>query len=218
MAFANYPPGLSPVQNRAGNPWNQTSNLYYIAQTDTNQYALGDIVKLATGSDIDGVPQVTKTATPATDVPVGVIVGIRVADPPGLSLQGPDLTLALIQIPATKTRGYYVYVVDDPDVIFEAPTDLVTISNLVNSTTNPTSLIAANKNASYIINNPTGSSPFSGTVISTATIATTSTLPLKIMGMNVKPDNLLSNVTIGVPLRLRVMFNVHAYLGNQAGV
>ena len=217
MAFANYPAGLSPAENRSGNPWNQQAHLYYIAQTDTAQYALGDIVKLATGSDPDGVSQVTKTTTPATDVPVGVIVGIRVADP-GVSLQGPDLTLAVIQIPATKTRGYYVYVVDDPDVIFEVPSDLVTIANLLNSVTAPTSLIAANKNASYIINNPVGNSPFSGTVLSTASIATTSTLPLKIIGMQVRPDNLLTNPLNSIPVRLRVAFNVHAFLGNQAGV
>lgn len=220
MAFANYPGGFSPAENRAGNPWNQAEHLYYIPSTDTNQYALGDAVTIQTGSDPDGVPAVVKITTPASQVAIGVITGIRVADP-GVSLQGPDLTLSVIQIPATKTRGYYVYVVEDPDVIFEIPTDLVTIANLVNSTTTPTSLIAANKNASYIVNNPTGTSPYSGTVLSTASIAggsPSSTLPLKIIGMQVRPDNLLTNPLNGVPIRLRVMWNTHVWFGSQAGV
>ena len=222
MAFANYPTGFSPAENRAGNPWNQQGHLYYIPQADTNQYGIGDVVTVgpASGtlySDPDGVASVQKITTPATQIPLGVIVGIRIADP-GVSLQGPDLTLAVIQIPATKTRPYYVYVVDDPDTIFEVASDLVTPTNLVNALVNPTNLVAANKNASYIVNNPVGTSPYSATVLSTASIATTATLPLKINGLQVRPDNLLTNPSQGVAIRLRVMFNTHMFYGNIAGV
>ena len=220
MAFANYPSGLSPVESLIGAQWNEQGHLYFIPSTDTNQYALGDVVIPAAGSDPDGVSRVTKALN--TSVPLGVIVGIRVADP-GVSLQGPDLTLAVIQIPATKTRGYYVYVVDDPQVVFEIPTDLTYATNgtnLVDSITAPTNLVAANKNATFTVVNPTGNSPFSGTVLSLSSIATTATLPLKIIGMQVRPDNLLTNVPNGVPVRLRVMFNVHVFGRGtgQAGV
>ena len=222
--YANYPTGFSPVENRVGNPWNQQGHLYYIPATDTNQYGLGDVVYPNTGSDIDGVPVVTKITAPgsisqSTTPPLGVIIGIRVADPPGVSLQGPDLTLSVLQIPATKARGYYVYVVDDPDVVFELPTDTVIANSalVVNSTTNPTSLVCANKNASFTVNNPTGSSPFSGTVLNTGSIAITASLPLKILGLAVKPDNLLTNFQNGIPIRLRVMWNIHAWIGSAIG-
>lgn len=226
MAFANYPGGFTPIENRAGNPWNETAHLYFIPSTDTNQYGLGDVVAPATGGDPDGVPAVVKITAPgsiSTTVtpPLGVIVGIRVADP-SATLQGPDLTLSLIQIPATKTRGYYVYVVDDMDIIFEIPTDFATVSNLIGTVTdsfgtNRTTLVAANKNATFIVNNPVGNSPHSATVLSTASIATTASLPLKIIGVSVKPDNLLTNPSNGIPLRLRVMFNIHAWMGSIGG-
>ena len=93
MANVNRPKGLSPIQNTGAAMWNQKASLYSVATDATNSYAIGDVVMLAAGSDAQGVPAVTKWAG-AVSVgaqPVGVIVGIRVADP-GVSLVGNSLS------------------------------------------------------------------------------------------------------------------------------
>jgi hypothetical protein len=119
MANANIPRGLSPVGTITGAPYNEQGRLYAIANDGTNTYAIGDVVKVAGSSDANGVPYVTKAAT--TDTPVGVIVGIRVSDP-SVSLVGTTLALNTIYLPLSSGLRY-VYVVDDPNVIFEVEGD-----------------------------------------------------------------------------------------------
>ena len=99
MANINRPKGLSPVQNTDGAPYSQGATLFAIASDASNTYALGDIVMAATGGDVNGVPYVTKWSgtVAANSLPVGVIVGIRVADP-GTSLVGNSLSLEKTQI------------------------------------------------------------------------------------------------------------------------
>ena len=119
MANVNTPRGLSPVGTITGAAYNEQGRLYAIANDGTNTYAIGDVVKVAGSSDATGIPYVTKAAT--TDTPVGVIVGIRVSDP-GVSLVGTTLALNTIYLPLNSgTR--YVYVVDDPNVIFQVTGD-----------------------------------------------------------------------------------------------
>jgi hypothetical protein len=119
MANANTPRGLSPVGTITGAAYNEQGRLYAIANDGTNTYAIGDVVKVAGSSDANGVPYATKAAT--TDTPVGVIVGIRVSDP-GVSLVGTTLALNTIYLPL-NSGVRYVYVVDDPSVIFQVTGD-----------------------------------------------------------------------------------------------
>ena len=89
MALLNRPNGLSPVGNLIGTQWNQQGRMYCIPATDsTSTYAIGDIVKTAGSADAFGVPFVQKLTS--GDVPLGIIVGIRQADP-GVSLVGTTL-------------------------------------------------------------------------------------------------------------------------------
>ena len=119
MANANTPRGLSPVGTITGAAYNEQGRLYAIANDGTNTYAIGDVVKVAGSSDTNGVPYVTKAAS--TDTPVGVIVGIRVSDP-SVSLVGTTLALNTIYLPLNSGLRY-VFVVDDPSVIFEVEGD-----------------------------------------------------------------------------------------------
>ena len=119
MANANTPRGLSPVGTITGAAYNEQGRLYAIANDGTNTYAIGDVVKVAGSSDTNGVPYVTKAAS--TDTPVGVIVGIRVSDP-SVSLVGTTLALNTIYLPLNSGLRY-VFVVDDPSVIFEIEGD-----------------------------------------------------------------------------------------------
>ena len=126
MANVNKPNGFSPVGNLLGGKWNEQGRLYAIPTSDTtNSYAIGDCVMSASGSDANGIRNIQKWggATTTSALPLGIIVGIRVADP-GTSLVGNSLSLEKAYIAAgTRTSVRYVYVVDDPFVLFEAQFD-----------------------------------------------------------------------------------------------
>ena len=201
MANVNTPRGLSPVGTITGAAYNEQGRLYAIANDGTNTYAIGDVVKVAGSSDANGVPYVTKAAT--TDTPVGVVVGIRVADP-GVSLVGTTLALNTIYLPLNSgTR--YVYVVDDPNVIFQVQGD-------------STGVAAADvfKNAGLTITaNQTSlsqSSPLSDTVLNASSflaIASSGSLalPLQIIGLVQ-----VSNNAPGAYAQALVKWNKHQFL------
>ena len=201
MANANTPRGLSPVGTITGAPYNEQGRLYAIANDGSNTYAIGDVVKVAGSSDTTGIPYVTKAAT--TDTPVGVIVGIRVADP-GVSLVGTTLALNTIYLPLNSGLRY-VYVVDDPNVIFQVTGD-------------STGVAAADvfKNAGLTITaNQTSlsqSSPLSSTVLNASSflaIASSGSLalPLQIIGLVQASNN-----APGAYAQALVKWNKHQFL------
>jgi hypothetical protein len=160
---------------------------------------VGDVVISAAGSDTNGVPNVVKlaNAAQASGVPLGIIVGIRVADP-GVSLVGTTLDLANNFVPKTKARDYYVFVVDDPNVMFEVQFDSTSIA--------ATDL---HKNASLSITNDQSStlaaySPNSSTVLTAPN--TTNTLPIRVLGAVQRPDN-----AVGAYVRVIAKFNNHEF-------
>jgi len=204
MANLIGPRGFVPSRYRDGSCWNGQVNMYYIPAADTNQYNPGDAVKSAAGGDANGIPQVVKI-TNGTDTARGVIFGCLVANPNLPSLVGTNLDLTVQNIPATKTKDYYVLVCDDPNVLYELQDDGL----------NPGTTVAAacNKNATYTVTNPTAPQQNSATVLNSASIAVTATLSLKLMGLVQKPNN-----AYGANATWLVMFNEHEFQGNTAGV
>jgi hypothetical protein len=193
MANLNAPRGLSPIRQGNGVAWNEQITTYWIPAADTNQYNIGDIVKPIAGSDAIGIPRCTKSASSDATPARGVIVGIAA---------NPGVTLNVINAPATKSQDYYLYVVDDPTVVFEITDDGITTANLVAT--------AVGKNAGYTVANPTAPSPVSATVLLSSSIATTNTLPLKIVGLKLTPGN-----SAGPYAAWLVRFNIHDF-GNNA--
>lgn len=201
MANANTPRGLSPVGTITGAAYNEQGRLYAIANDGTNTYAIGDVVKVAGSSDANGVPYVTKAAT--TDTPVGVIVGIRVSDP-SVSLVGTTLALNTIYLPLNSGLRY-VFVVDDPSVIFQVTGDA-------------TGVAAADvfKNAGLTITaNQTTlaqSAPLSNTVLAASSFLAIGTsgslaLPLQIIGLAQAVNN-----APGAYAQALVKWNKHQFL------
>jgi len=201
MANANTPRGLSPVGTITGAAYNEQGRLYAIANDASNTYAIGDIVKVAGSSDANGVPYVTKAAT--TDTPVGVIVGIRVSDP-GVSLVGTTLALNTIYLPLSSGLRY-VFVVDDPSVIFEvegdatgvAAADVFKLAGLT-ITANQTTLAQ--------------SAPLSNTVLNASSFLASSAsgslaLPLQIIGLSQGVNN-----APGAYANALVKWNKHQFL------
>ena len=201
MANANTPRGLSPDGTITGAPYNEQGRLYAIANDGTNTYAIGDVVKVAGSSDTTGIPYVTKAAT--TDTPVGVIVGIRVADP-GVSLVGTTLALNTIYLPLNSGLRY-VYVVDDPSVIFQVTGDATGVA-AADVFKNAGLTITANQTSLAM------SSPLSSTVLNASSflaIASSGSLalPLQIIGLVQASNN-----APGAYAQALVKWNKHQFL------
>jgi hypothetical protein len=200
MSNPNAPYGLAPVRHYNGSPWNGQVALKYIGSADNNAYAIGDIVLSDNTGDARGVPGVVKAAN--SDVARGVIVFIGTQQN-GLPAAFDPNNLSTVKIPATKAQNYYVWVVEDPTVIFKARADAGTL---------PVTKMSGN--ISYTVANPSGISAVSGTVLTTASVNSTDTLPLKLHGAVLTPDNdITSNYA-----EFYVSFNTHELHGKTAGV
>ena len=201
MANANTPRGLSPVGTITGAAYNEQGRLYAIANDGSNTYAIGDVVKVAGGSDAQGIPYVNKAAS--TDTPVGVIVGIRVSDP-GTSLVGTTLALNQLYLPINSGLRY-VFVVDDPAVIFQVEGDATGVS-AANVFSNTGLTITANQTTLG------QAQPLSNTVINAASILAIGSsgslaLPLQIIGLEQ-----IENNAAGAYANVLVKWNKHQFL------
>ena len=205
MPTLNIPQGLKPVlPGGAGSATYQTG-LYWIPQSDTNVYKLFSPVRLLANSDANGTPGVVGLTTGAEPF-IGTITSIDPTQNNGISQVGSPLALEQVTIPSAKTRDYYVYVANDPNQIFEAQGDLT-----------PTNQIAANanKNATLTISE-TGSSQFSGTVIASATIATTQAHNVRLLGLS--PQTVTERKGYGAFSVWLCKINQHQLAPNTVGV
>jgi hypothetical protein len=198
MANTNTPKGFSPIIYGGGAASNQQVRTYYIPSTDSSAYYLGDVVKTIAGSDANGIPAIAKCASGNT--PRGVIVGVVNPNPANPSIQGVTLDLTITGIPASKSSAYYVLVNDDPRQVYEIQGDGTTFV-----TTD------ANKNASYTVAAPSLGYQLSATVLTAP--ATTSSLPLKILGF----QQVIGN-ELGPYSNFIVQFNQHELAYGTAGV
>lgn len=196
------PRGFVPLRYLDGSNWNGATNTYCIPSTDTNPVAVGDAVKSAAGGDAAGVPYVTRAS--GTDTVRGVVIAVLPTAPNNPSLVGTALDLTMQGVPASKSRDYYVLVLDDPNVLFELQDDGV----------NALTSAACNKNASFTVTAPTSPQQNSASVLNSASVATTQSLNLKLMGLVQAPGN-----DYGTRARWVVRFNQHELGGcNTAGV
>ena len=199
MANTNKPRGFLPIGTLAGATVSGGTRMYAIPTSDTsNSYAIGDCVMSAASSDANGVPFIQKWGGVATTsaLPLGIIVGIQVADPTP-SLVGNTLSLEQTYILAgTRTAVRYVYVDDNPLCVFTAQFD-------------STAIVVADlhKNAAVTVSASvaqTPSSPLSTMVLTGP--ATTATLPIRLMGAVQDSTN-----QVGAYVRVLCKWNYHEY-------
>lgn len=202
MPNLNGPRGFVPSRYMDGSAWNGQANMYVVLAAEANQINVGDTVKSTANADANGIPAVTKI-TNGTDTARGVVIGVLLATPNNPSLVGTVLDNTVQNIPAVKARDYYILVVDDPAVLFELQDDGLAALTAT----------SANKNASYTVANPAAPQQNSATVLSTASVAVTQALPLKIFGLVQRPDN-----AFGVNAKWLVKLQQHELQGNTAGV
>lgn len=180
MANVSAPFGLMPVQEGSGSPWNGRASRYWIPSTDAVAYYIGDPVALlgvesTQDCDANGIPGVLKVSTSGITLWLGPVVGIEPVNAGGITNIGSALSLEQVYIPATKTHDYYVYVADDPNLIFEIQGD-ATATNQVAA--------KATYNADITVAVPASGNQ-SATVLQSGTIAAPgATLALKLLGLS----------------------------------
>lgn len=204
MANVNRPQGLSPYRLMDASPWSGTGNVYFIPSTDGNAYAIGDPVKtLTNAADANGVSAVT-IAVAGDSQPIRGII-ISMGGTVEGAMYGDPANLNITVIPATKTYGYYVMVVDDPSVLF-----LVQEFSGAGSTNFTSADIGKNCN----LKAGTNSGYVSGWVLDdTAASATNSTRQVKLMGIQRTPDN-----AFGSYCKFIVRINNHELNAGTAGI
>lgn len=179
--------GFVPVGTINGSNWNDAVEVITLDGGHSAMY-IGDVIKMTS----DGYPDIFAAGDSAVTA-LGVVVGVEVN-------RGLDA--------ATEFPGYMpanvagkVYVVTDPNVIFEVQEDGV-----------GGSLALADRGLNVEIINGTGSSTtgISGMEIDSSSKATTATLPFRLLKLVNRPDNELGS-TATPEARWLVKFNEHFY-------
>lgn len=200
MANANRPSGASSIKRLDGAPWTGRLNLYYIPSTDGNAYSIGDPVASSGSGSASGVPGVT-IATGGTGNAIrgfimtagGTIQGGPFVDP---------ANLALTVIPATKTQNYWVGVCDDPWIMIEMQEDSVG-NNLAATDIGSNINLVAGTNNGYM----------SGWMLDSSTVATGSTLQMKLYALVQRQDN-----AIGTYAKWLALVNNHELKVGSTGI
>lgn len=181
MANSNRPFGLRPVKHRNGADWDGRANQYFLHSSNTEAIRIGDVVtKNLTLAQIDptyGLASVKKAAS--TNIIQGVVIGV------GTNYGGPyvnpsDLEAAFA--PATKTKHYYLLVVDDPGVIYEIQEE---------SVASQLSGAYIGSNQILVIGSPAATVRFSTTQVAGVTTGTpaATTFDVKLLGLSQVYDN-----------------------------
>lgn len=191
--------GFKVIKHVTGAPYNGQANIYYVASA-ADEILAGDVVKLGSASDASGVPGADLCG--ATDVPLGIVVGIVPAklDVNGkLTTGSTSLDLpASAQIPAGGSG--YILVADSPDILME-----VECSNGFFATTD------IGLNASHANGARTSATFTSPAYIDAGTEATTNSLNFNLRGFVRRPDN-----EVGVAsAKMIVGFNRHQFKSNS---
>jgi len=185
--------GFRPVKMITGAPYNGQSNLYFMPSSDSTVVMVGDAVKLlGDARAATGAPTVTRCG--ATDIPIGIVVGILFTGVGDVTNMPPvtDLNTPVYRRASTDR---YILVADDPQLIYEvqyAGTSVAAATITANVGLNGQFTTTAGSTT-------TGSS---GMQLDSAGLATTATLPLKIVGFPNRPDNIPGDVYFSYYVKL----------------
>lgn len=175
MAASSSPYGLRPVKRLDGMPWAGSFRMYPIKSGYTTAIAYGDpVVLTASGADRGLIDRMNTTTTATTQTNsgtfLGVLVGVQYTDP----VLGPTFRQHYPgSISASDIMGH---VVDDPDVLFECQADgAITAAAIGNN---------AGLIQTVVTNASTGRS---GLSVRAASIASTNTLPIRIVDFVERP-------------------------------
>lgn len=202
MASVSRLNGFRPVKTITGAPYNGQANQYFVPASDATVIMVGDLVKLGgAGRDATGIATVTRAA--AGDAILGVVVGIGFTGM-GDSQNVPPVNDLNTPVFRRASTDRYVMVADDPNLILEA--QLSSAAGYTNAD------LGLNVNFRATAGNTTSGS--SGFDVDIATKATTATLPLKLIGIPNRVDNVVGDPFLSV----YVVANSHQLKGGTGTV
>lgn len=214
MANQNKVSGLTPVKYLSGADWDGKGNIYHIDSGDANAYYPGDPVSLKAGTatiagEDYGLQTLNVGQVGAANI--GVIIAVGTNPRGGPYIDPTNLTLTYA--PATKTKGYYALVCDDPSVIFEIQEQGVG---------SVLTVAATSKNANFALHAPAAGVAVSGAFLDNGTApAVTAAYNLKLLGLSqrIDPSNALYN-TYGLYAKWLCLLNNHYYgvYGGRTGI
>lgn len=170
MANASRISGLRPLRHLSGAPHNGQAETFAILAADGTATFIGDLVKSSGTASASGLQAVIRSSADA-DAHVGVVVGFI---PDYSNLNNPSQYRA-----ASTARTAFVAV--DPTLVYEIQADTATTIND----------IGLNVGLNYTAGSTT--TGLSQLTAKMSTKATTSTLPLKIIGVLQRPDQDMSD-------------------------
>lgn len=191
MANVSRPQGFRPVKYMNGKPYMGDANIYELAVGDTKATYVGDLVILSSQAATDSFAAAERFGTSGAITAgfgVGVVVGF-VVDPTNLNTP---------QFRAASTKRY-VLVADAVDLIMEVEEDGVG-GNIALASIGLNSGFMADASAQAAV---TGAS---GMLLDSSSVATSATLPLRILGLSRKADN-----EQGTSAKWLVGWNLHQY-------
>ena len=195
--------GFKPVKHITGAPYNGQANLYEVPVGEAVPVFVGDLVKLSNENATAGVPAVEAVVGASAQITAGPILGAVVGilnakmDPLDGNMTAGSIALDTPQYRPASTKQY-VLVADAPDLIFEAEADAAVPFASVGLNVG----VGASAHTTPLL---TGNSPMY--VYSTTAPATTSTLPLQIVGLVKRADNDPNSAFN----RVHVRINVHTF-------
>jgi len=194
MASVSRINGFRPVKTVTGAPYNGQSEVCFMDSGNSTVVMVGDIVQLAGDARAaTGVPTVTRLAA-ATGVPYGVVVGILFTGV-GDTTNVPPVNDLNTPVYRRASTDRYVLVCTDPNVIYETQYAGTSVA---------AATITANVglNGQVVLTAGSTTSGSSGMQLDSSGLATTATLPLKIVGFPNRPDNIPGDVYFSYYVKL----------------
>lgn len=194
MASVSRINGFRPVKTTAGAPYNGQSEVCFVPASDATVIMVGDAVQLAGNAQAaTGVPTVTRQAS-ATGVPYGIVIGILFTGV-GDVTNSPPVTDLNTPVYRRASTDRYLLVCTDPSVVYE-----VQLAGSGAAAATVTALVGLNGQFTLTAGSTVSGS--SGMQLDSAGTATTATLPLKILGIVPRPDNVPGDTFISLYVKL----------------
>lgn len=195
--------GFRPVKHQTGAPYNGQANIYEVPAGEAIPVFVGDLVVLSNSDATEGYPAVEApiAAAAVSGAYVGAVVGVinSKIDPVNGKLSTGSISLDTPVYRAASTKQL-VLVADAPDLIFEAEADAAVALASVGLNAG----VVEGSGSASLGSTTTGAS---GMQVDASSVATTSTLPLQVVGFTKSPDNEANAAYNKVLVRI----NTHAY-------
>jgi hypothetical protein len=209
MANLDAPKGFRPVRYLNGSPYNGATMQVAMLAADATATYIGDVVKAGAasgvtgvfinGQDTEGMPTAVRVTAGTTGQDIlGVVVGF-LPDPTNLGLKYRAASTNRIAL-ITPAQGLVYEVQEDAD-------------------TTPLAAVDMNLNISFTTTAGSTTTGFSGMELDSSAKATTVTLPLRLLGLVKRPDNLFNTAGSGSDnAKFEVVFNTYNFAPNTVGI